>query len=87
MKKTMITIGADEEKLAALKIYLKQKGQTVEGELEKAFDALFAKSVPSGVRDYLDLRAGITTATLTKPRKEKQSLSSAVGAPEADSFR
>ena len=57
MKKN-ITVSYDEEKLSALKVYLEQKGQTVEGEVEKAMEGLYTKTVPAGVREYLSLRAG-----------------------------
>ena len=40
MKKTTLTISFDEEKLSAMKMYLEQKQQTIEGELEKSLDAL-----------------------------------------------
>lgn len=76
MKKTTLTISFDEEKLSAMKMYLEQKQQTVEGELEKSLDALYAKTVPAGVREFLDLRAGIS---VPKPRKAKPSPLSAVG--------
>ena len=85
MKKTTLTISFDEEKLSAMKMYLEQKQQTVEGELDKSLDALYAKTVPAGVREFLDLRAGIAVpAQQPKPRKSKQSPLSAVGgsAPE-----
>lgn len=55
MKKTTLTISFDEEKLSALKMYLEQKQQTVEGELDKSLDALYAKTVPAVVREFLDL--------------------------------
>ena len=44
MKKTTLTISFDEEKLSAMKMYLEQKQQTIEGELEKSLDALYAPS-------------------------------------------
>lgn len=58
MKKATITITFDEEKVAALKLYLEQKGTQVETELEKAVEILYTKSVPSGVREFIDLRSG-----------------------------
>ena len=73
MKKTTLTISFDEEKLSAMKMYLEQKQQTIEGELEKSLDALYAKTVPAVVREFLDLRAGIAM------RKAKPSPLSVVG--------
>ncbi|MFQ9422499.1 MAG: DUF6103 family protein [Christensenellaceae bacterium] len=80
MKKTTLTISFDEEKLSAMKMYLEQKQQTIEGELEKSLDALYAKTVPAVVREFLDLRAGIAMpAQQPKPRKAKPSPLSVVG--------
>ena len=59
MKKDSITIPYDEEKLAALRLYLEQKGQSVEREMVSAVDALYAKAVPGNVREFLDLRSGM----------------------------
>ena len=78
MKKATITINFDEEKLSALKLYFDQKELQVESELETALDALYTKTVPAGVREFLDLKAGVAVPPQTKPRKPKSSLS-AVG--------
>ena len=66
MKKINIAIAFDEEKLTALKMYLGQKNMSVEKELEKALDALYGKTVPAGVREYLALR----TETPTEKKKK-----------------
>lgn len=81
MKKTSITISFDEEKLSALKMYLEQKNMQVEDELEKSLGILYTKNVPAGVRDFIDMKSGTQkTATTPKQRKQKPSISSAVGA-------
>ena len=59
MKKT-VTVSFDDEKLSALKMYLEQKGLTVEGELEKSIESLYTKTVPAGVREFISLRTGVT---------------------------
>ena len=41
MKQTAITVTYDEEKISALKMYLAQKEQSVEDELEKALETLY----------------------------------------------
>ncbi len=69
MKKTTISVSFDDEKLAALKMYLQQKDLTVESELEKALDNLYAKAVPVGVREFLDMRSGATAKPSEKKRK------------------
>lgn len=78
MKKTAITISFDDEKLSALKMYLEQKGQTVEEELENQLAVLYGKTVPAGVREFLELKSGETGAA-PKPKRMKPSPSSAVG--------
>ena len=80
MRKTSITISFDEEKLSALKMYLEQKNMKVEDELEKSLDALYAKNVPAGVRDFIDMKSGTVTVATPKQRKQKHPLSSAVDA-------
>ena len=53
MKKVNIAISYDEEKLKALRWYMEQKGISVEDELSKSVDTLFAKNVPASVRSYI----------------------------------
>ena len=79
MKKVTITISFDEEKLSALKMYLAQKDLKVESELERSLDALYVKNVPTGVRDFIEMKSGAVT-TAPKPKKPKPSSVSAVGA-------
>lgn len=66
MKKTQITISFDEEKTAALKLYLEQKGMKVEDELAKSVETLYMKTVPAGVRDFIELRSGNGLVQTTK---------------------
>ena len=72
MKKTTFNISFDEDKASALVLYLSQKGTTAEAELEKALDTLYTKTVPAGVRDFIDMRSGTApTPAAPKPRKPK----------------
>lgn len=80
MKKTSITISFDEEKLSALKMYLAQRGVQVESELERSLETLYTKTVPAGVREFIDMKSGNTPKPAAPLRKTKPSLSSAVGA-------
>ena len=57
-KNTSINILFDSEKLAALNIYLKEKGTTLEDEMSAACESLYQKTVPSTVRSFIDLRSG-----------------------------
>ena len=45
----------DNEKLSALKMYTEQKGTTVEEELSKYAEQMYAKTVPQNVRDFIDM--------------------------------
>ena len=81
MKTATISISFDEEKLNALKLYLDQKGAKTEDELVKALDVLYTKTVPAGVREFIDMRSGVTPkAPAQKTKKLKLNPpSSAVG--------
>ena len=83
MKTATITISYDEEKLAALRLYLSQKNQTVEEELLTATDNLYTKTVPNNVREFIDLRAGKTVSE-PKKRRPKPNLIPEDAEPEAD---
>lgn len=79
MKKTAITISYDGEKLSALKMYLTQRGVQVESELERALETLYTKTVPAGVREFIEMKSGNTPKSAAPVRKPKSSPSSAVG--------
>ncbi len=82
MKTATITISYDEEKLAALRLYLGQKNQTVEEELTAAVDNLYTKTVPNNVREFIDLRAG---KTVTEPKKRKPKPQAEAESTDSDS--
>ena len=85
MKKTTITISFDEEKFSALKMYLAQKNMQAESELEKALETLYVKTVPAGVREFIDMKSGTATVPApTPPRRPKPSPSSAVGVADQE---
>lgn len=72
MKKATITVNFDGEKVAALKLYLEQKGTSVETELAKSLETLFTKFVPAGVREFIALRSGnVAEVSVSKSRKQK----------------
>ena len=71
MKKTTFNISFDEDKASALVLYLSQKGTTVETELEKALDTLYSKTVPAGVRDFIDMKSGTVSSAVPKPKKPR----------------
>lgn len=72
MKKTTFNISFDENKASALVLYLSQKGTSAEAELEKALDTLYSKTVPAGVRDFIDMKSGIASpSAVPKPKKPR----------------
>ena len=71
MKKTTVSVSCDEEKLSTLRLYLEQKEIQVEDELSKSLDTLYAKNVPAGVREFLDLRSGNAEPHAPKVRRQK----------------
>lgn len=73
MKKDSITIPYDEEKLVALRLYLEQKGQSVEQEMVSAVDALYTKAVPGNVREFLDLRSGMEVKIAERRKRPRLS--------------
>ena len=57
MKKASINIFYDDEKLSAVRMYMKQKDLDIKLELEKTIDSMYAKYVPSNVREFIDMKA------------------------------
>ena len=56
MKKSSITLGYDEERLSAARLYLKRRGLTLEEKMAAPLDRLYEKYVPPGVREYIGER-------------------------------
>ncbi len=72
-EKATITLSYDEERLAALRLYLAEKKTQVEDELTKSLDALYGRTVPQPVRHYLQLRGGERPSQpLKRMRQESQ---------------
>ena len=57
MKKASISIFYDDEKLSAVRMYMKQKDLDIKSELEKTIDSMYTKYVPSNVREFVDMKA------------------------------
>ena len=57
MKKASISIFYDDEKLSAVRMYMKQKDIDIKSELEKTIDSMYARYVPSNVREFIDMKA------------------------------
>ena len=71
MKKISVSVSYDEEKLSTLRLYLEQKEMQVEEALTKSLDTLYAKNVPAGVREFLNLRSGNAEPPAPKVRRQK----------------
>ena len=57
MKKATVTIAFDDEKLGALEFSLRKEHSSVQEHLEDALNALYEKTVPEPLREYLDSKA------------------------------
>ena len=84
MKKISVSVSYDEEKLSTLRLYLEQKGMQVEEELTKSLDTLYAKNVPTGVREFLSLRSGNAEPPAPKVRRQKAEPKSTVEVTDHD---
>ena len=76
MKKANVIITFDEEKLAAVKMYMSQRELDVKTELEKALDGMYAKYVPSNVREFIDMKADSVRPRPPADRLERNEVSS-----------
>ena len=65
MKKTNITLTFDDDKLDALEFSLRKEHYSVQEHLEDALNALYEKTVPEPLREYLDSKA----APAPKPKR------------------
>ena len=71
MKKAALTVTFDGAKLDALKMYLEQRGTSIEDEVSKHLETLYAKNVPAGVREFIDMKS--VNAPRRKPAREHRS--------------
>ena len=67
-KFSTVQVEYETEKLEAIRFYLRDRQTTVERELAEAIEALFKKSVPVQVRDYIERK----NAPPSKPVKTEQ---------------
>ena len=69
MKKTTVTVTFDDEKLGALEFSLRKEHSSVQEHLEDALDALYEKTVPEPLREYLDSKAAPAAVKPKRPVK------------------
>jgi hypothetical protein len=53
MKKAMINLSFDEEKLSAIRMYMTKKDADLDTELLSQLEKLYEKYVPANVRDFI----------------------------------
>ena len=70
MKKVNITLTFDDDKLDALEFSLRKEHSSVQEHLEDALNALYEKTVPEPLREYLDSK---TAPTAVKPKRPVKS--------------
>lgn len=81
MRKTTVEFIYETDKVKALKIYLEQRGTSLEEELCKATEALYQKHVPNDVRKFIEMSDDGKHEPKIKKAKANKS-SSAVGRDE-----
>ena len=69
MKKGIIEVEFDDEKMEAIRFYLSKKEQTLENEMQNIMKTLYEKVVPAEVRGYIEKRS---TDVVKKTRKKKE---------------
>lgn len=72
MKQGNLAISFEEEKLAALRRYMRKKELDLETELADALTKLYEKYVPAPVREYIDEADALAPAA-PKPRRSPKS--------------
>ncbi len=72
MKKIEITLSFDEEKLEALEFSLRKEKSSVQKKMQDELTALYEKSVPEAVREYLERKS---VPVRERPRRSAKVLS------------
>lgn len=71
VKNINIQISYDEDKLEALKVFLDEKGKTLDGELTELVNSLYERTVPQKVQFFLE-RKNKTDLAKPKPKTENK---------------
>ena len=78
MKKVNITLAFDDDKLDALEFSLRKEHSSVQEHLEDALNALYEKTVPEPLREYLDSKA------VPAPKPKRTAKSAAPKTPNSE---
>lgn len=71
MKKIEITLSFEEEKLEALEFSLRKEKSSVQKKMQEELAALYEKSVPEAVREYLDRKSAPVRERPRRSLKER----------------
>jgi len=74
MKKEIVTIQMDAEKLRAVKRYMEKKDASLEKELGDSLQKLYERYVPATVREYIDESANEKSPASTSLKKQKEKM-------------
>ena len=66
-----VQVAYDEEKLDALKVFLDEKGKTLDGEMTAMMDALYERTVPQKVQLFIE-KKNRTDSGKPKPKSESK---------------
>ena len=78
MKKATVTVTFDDEKLGALEFSLRKEHSSVQEHLKDALNALYEKTVPEPLREYLDSKA------VPAPKPKRTAKSAAPKTPNSE---
>ena len=78
MKKATVTVTFDDEKLGALEFSPRKEHSSVQEHLEDALNALYEKTVPEPLREYLDSKA------VPAPKPKRTAKSAAPKTPNSE---
>lgn len=71
MKKIEITLSFEEEKLEALEFSLRKEKSSVQKKMQEELAALYEKSVPEAVREYLERKSAPVRERPRRSLKER----------------
>lgn len=71
MKKIEITLSFEEEKLEALEFSLRKEKSSVQKKMQEELAALYERSVPEAVREYLDRKSAPVRERPRRSLKER----------------
>lgn len=84
MKKAIITVQFEQEKLRALEFYISKKDSTLEAELDDFMAKLYEKYVPAQTREYIESMEG-REERMPRQTRPRPTRPVRPGAPESSS--